>query len=102
MQLNDRERALEDKFAHDEELHFKVRAKRNKLTGIWAAEKLGKTGEDADLYAAALVADLLGKDELRHRITNDFSKAGINISAAEIEAKINELVAVSRRHFMEN
>jgi hypothetical protein len=102
MQLNERERALEDKFAHDEELHFKVRAKRNKLTGIWAAEKLGKTGEDADLYAAGLVAGLLGKDELRQRITNDFSKADINIPAAEIEAKINEFIVASRRHFLEN
>ncbi len=51
-----RQDAFEAKFAHDEELRFKAEARRNKLLGLWAAEKLGKTGEDAEDYARSVVA----------------------------------------------
>ncbi len=53
--LKDREEGFEKKFAHDEELKFKAEARRNKLLGLWAAEKLGKTGGDADDYAKMVV-----------------------------------------------
>jgi hypothetical protein len=102
MQMNDRERALEDKFAHDEELHFKVRAKRNKLAGLWAAEKLGKASAEASSYADSIVSDMPSKDQLKQKLIADFAAANISISAAEVDAKIDELVVISRRHFMEN
>ena len=51
-----REDAFEKQFAHDEELKFKAEARRNKLLGLWAAEKLGKSGADADAYAKEVVA----------------------------------------------
>ncbi|NBT51387.1 MAG: DUF1476 domain-containing protein, partial [Marivivens sp.] len=57
--FDDREKAFEDKFAHDAEMQFKAEARRNKLLGLWAAELLGKSGEDANAYAAEVVkADL--------------------------------------------
>ena len=58
-----REDAFEKQFAHDEELRFKATARRNRLLGLWAAEKLGKTGEDADVYA-------------REVVMSDFEEAG--------------------------
>ncbi len=101
MQLNDRERAFENKFAHDEELRFKIRARRNKQVGLWAAQKLGKTGEAAEKYASELVSAVLTKDNLRERLSNDFSQAGINVPVEEIEAVIMEKIKHSRDHFME-
>ena len=53
--MKDREEGFERKFALDEELKFKATARRNKLLGLWAAEKLGKTGADADAYAKEVV-----------------------------------------------
>ncbi|WP_419814888.1 DUF1476 domain-containing protein [Glacieibacterium sp.] len=53
--LDNRERAFEDKFARDADLEFKVMARRDRLVGLWAAEKLGKTGEEAAAYAASIV-----------------------------------------------
>ena len=57
-----REEGFEKKFAHDEELRFKATARRNKLLGLWAAEKLGLTGADADAYAKEATAADSGKD----------------------------------------
>jgi hypothetical protein len=54
--MNDRRDAFENKFAHDEELKFKATARRNKLLGLWAAEKLGKSGDAADAYAREVIA----------------------------------------------
>ena len=53
--MNDRKDAFENKFAHDEALKFKATARRNKLVGLWAAEKIGKSGADADAYAKEVV-----------------------------------------------
>ena len=53
--FDDRENAFENKFAHDEEMNFRAEARRNKLLGLWAAELMGKTGEDADAYAKEVV-----------------------------------------------
>ena len=55
--FDDREKAFENKFAHDEEMKFKAEARRNKLVGMWAAGVLGKTGDDAKAYAASVVAE---------------------------------------------
>ena len=54
--FDDREHAFEAKFAHDSEMQFRAEARRNKLLGLWVAEKLGKSGADADAYAREVVA----------------------------------------------
>lgn len=100
MKMNDRERAFEDRFAHDEELHFKVRAKRNKMAGLWAAQVMGKNKDDAEHYALSIVNAGIAKDNLRERLVHDFQAAGINISGQELDAKIQEFVSASRNHFM--
>ena len=66
-----REEGFEKKFAHDEELRFKATARRNKLLGLWAAEKLGKTGPDAEAYAReVVVADFqeAGDDDVLRKV----------------------------------
>ncbi|MDA4808111.1 DUF1476 domain-containing protein, partial [Enterobacter hormaechei] len=53
--MEDRENAFESKYAHDAEVRFRAEARRNKLIGLWAAEKLGKTGEEAEAYALEVI-----------------------------------------------
>ena len=66
--MKDREEGFERKFAHDEELKFKATARRNKLLGLWVAEKLGKSGADADAYAKDVVAVRLRGSRRRGRV----------------------------------
>ena len=75
-----REEAFEQQFAHDEELKFKATARRNKLLGLWAAEKLGLTGAEADSYALSVVmVDVRGH---RRRTTSRTRSAGISTPRA--------------------
>ena len=77
-----REHAFEEKYVHDEELRFKARVRRDKLLGLWAAEKLGKTGPAAEDYAASLVVAEIRKDsaeQIFKTIRADFDSAGVAI-----------------------
>ncbi|GAA6211706.1 DUF1476 domain-containing protein [Hyphomicrobiales bacterium 4NK60-0047b] len=91
--LNDREKAFEAKFAHDEELRFKVDARRDKLLGLWLAEKMGKTGDAADAYAKEVVISDLkeaGDADVIAKVMADIKEAGLGISEAEIVEKLSE------------
>jgi hypothetical protein len=90
-----REEAFEQQFAHDEELKFKATARRNKLLGLWAAEKLGLSGAEADSYALAIVmADLeAGNHDVARTIRKDFDAKGINQSDHQIARTMTELMA---------
>jgi len=88
-----REEAFEKKFAHDEELRFKATARRNKLLGLWAAEKLGS--DDADAYAKEVVRSDFeepGDEDVFRKIRGDFDKAGLAISDAEIREHMTTLM----------
>jgi len=77
--MDDRSEAYENKFAHDEELRFKAEARRNKLLGLWAAEHLGKTGDEAEAYAREVVlADFeeAGDNDVFRKVRGDFDAAG--------------------------
>ena len=90
-----RQEDFEKKFALDEEQKFKAVARRNKLLGLWAAEKLGKTGADADAYAKEVVAadfEESGDDDVLRKVAKDLDgKAG----DAEIRKKMDELLATA-------
>src|SRR5580693_5362542 len=91
-----REEAFEQQFAHDEELKFKATARRNKLLGLWAAEKLGLSGAEADSYALSIVmADLeAGADyDVAGKIRKDFDAKGVNQSDHQIARTMTELMA---------
>jgi hypothetical protein len=91
-----REEGFEKKFAHDEELKFKAAARRNKLLGLWAAEKLGLTGAEVDAYAKeVVVADLeeAGDEDVFRKLRKDFDAKGVNQSDEQIRRVMTELLA---------
>jgi hypothetical protein len=89
-----REDAFEKQFAHDEELKFKASARRNKLLGLWAAEKLGFSGAEADSYALSVVmAELEGDHDVMHKIRKDFDAKGVAQSDHQISRTMTELMA---------
>ena len=91
-----REEGFEKKFAHDEELRFKANARRNKLLGLWAAEKLGLTGAAADAYAKEVVmADFeeAGDDDVFRKVRKDFDAKGVAQSDQDIRRTMDELMA---------
>lgn len=93
--FDQRKDAFENKFAHDEELRFKATARRNKLLGLWAAEKLGKSGADADAYAkAVVVADFeeAGDQDVLRKVTGDLAAAGVSVPEAEVQRVMTELL----------
>jgi hypothetical protein len=96
--FDNREKAFESKFALDEEQRFKAGARRNKLLGLWAAEKLGLSGEKAAEYAGSVVrADFEkpGDDDVFEKIRTDFDAAGLALSDQEIRTAMNEFMAMA-------
>ena len=94
--FNDRENAFENKFALDEELRFKAMARRNKLLGLWAAERLGKSGPDAEAYAKSVIlADFeeVGDADVLRKVLGDLQVGGQNVPEGELRAKMDELAA---------
>jgi len=91
-----REEGFEKQFAHDEELRFKATARRNKLLGLWAAQKMGLSGAEAETYAKEVVtADLEepGEDDVFRKIRKDFDAKGITDSDHQIRRTMTELMA---------
>ena len=95
--FDDRERSFETKFAHDAELRFKAEARRNRLLGEWAAELLGKTGDEARTYALTVVTSDFeepGEDDVFRKLSGDLAGKA---DEATIRAKMAELRAEARR-----
>jgi len=91
-----REEGFEKKFAHDEELQFKATARRNKLLGQWAAEKMGLSGDDAAAYAKEVVAsdfEEAGDHDVLRKVLADFKAKGVNQSEHQIRRTMEELMA---------
>jgi hypothetical protein len=93
-----REEGFEKKFALDEEQKFKAEARRNRMLGLWAAEKLGITGDAAAAYAKEVVtADFeeAGDGDVLRKVSGDFAAKGVAITEQAIRAKMNELAAIA-------
>ena len=96
--MKDREEGFETKFVHDEEVKFKAHARRNRLLGLWVAEKLGKTGGDADAYAKEVVKSEIeeaGEEDVFRKIATDLAAAGIEVSEHQIRRKMQELMSMA-------
>ncbi|MDE3799413.1 DUF1476 family protein [Sinorhizobium meliloti] len=105
MSIRDRQEGFEKKFAMDEETKFKAMARRNKLLGLWAAEKLGKTGTDADAYAKEVVqADFeeAGDNDVFRKVRTDFDAAGVVLSDTQIRSIMDELLATAVEQIKNN
>ena len=93
--FDDRKDAFEKRFAHDEELRFKATARRNKLFGLWAAERLGRSGADADAYAKSVVlADFeeAGDADVIRKVRQDLDAAGKPVDDAELTRVMSDLM----------
>jgi hypothetical protein len=97
-QFEERERAYEARFAHDEELRFKAMARRNKLLGHWAAEQMGRTGADVEAYGKEVArADFEepGDEDVFRKVRGDFDAAGVKVGDDEIRRKMRELLVAA-------
>lgn len=102
--FDNRENAFENKFAHDADLHFKITARRNKLLGQWAAEKMGLTPEETDAYAKSVVqADFeeAGDEDVVRKLLGDLTSAGVEVDDATIRSAIETQMVEARRQFIE-
>ncbi|MFJ5488437.1 DUF1476 domain-containing protein [Hansschlegelia beijingensis] len=93
-----RERAMEAMFVHDEEMKFFAYARRNRLLGLWAAEKLGKQGVEAEAYAKSVVmADFEeeGDNDVFRKVRRDFDEAKVQLSDHQIRRTMDELLATA-------
>jgi hypothetical protein len=91
-----REEGFEKKFALDEEQRFRATARRNRLLGLWVADRIGMTGSAADDYAKDVVAAEFGAGgdaDVVHKVVGDLGARGVATSASEIQVKMDELMA---------
>jgi len=89
-----REEGFEKQFAHDEELKFKSIARRNRLLGLWAAQKLGISGAEADAYAKEVVAaEFIEDGGVFRKLRQDFDDKGVTVSDHQIRRTMDELLA---------
>lgn len=93
-----RREGYESKFAHDQDLKFKATARRNKLLGLWAADKMGITGDAAADYAKEVVKsdfEEAGDDDVFRKIRKDFDAKSVTISDHQIRREMEELLATA-------
>ena len=101
--FNDREKAFEDKYKHDQDLQFKVEVRRNKLLGLWVAEMLGLSGADAEAYAKEVVSadfEEPGHADVIRKILGDTQPKNLDLSEPGLLKKMDELVPVAKEQIM--
>jgi hypothetical protein len=102
--FDDRERAFENMYARDQEMQFKITARRNRLLGAWAAGKMGLTEAEADAYAKDVVrADFeeAGDEDVIRKVLGDLTSAGIDVDEATIRQQLEFKTVEARRQFIE-
>ena len=101
--FNDRQRGEEAKFARDEDMAFRVAARRNRLLGQWAAEKMGLTAEETDAYAKEVVQaefEEAGDEDVIRKVLGDLTSAGCEIDEAGVRAALEDKNVEARRQLM--
>lgn len=94
--FDEREQAFEAKFAHDQEIEFKAHARRDRLVGLWAADRMGLSSESAEQYAAVLVRNDVGgagEDDVVRKLMQDLTAANVAVPEAALRQKMDELLA---------
>ena len=93
--FDDRKKGQEGKYAHDQETLFKAGVRRNKLLGLWLAEQMGKSGDDADAYAKGVIEsdfDRPGDDDVLEKVMADVKAAGLDIDGHKMRARMDALM----------
>jgi hypothetical protein len=101
--FDEREKGFEAKYAHDADLEFRVTARRNKLLGLWAAEKLGLTEAESEAYAKAVVqADFeeTGDEDVIRKLIGDLLKGGVETSDIEVREMLSKKTAEAREQIV--
>ena len=104
-QFDDRERAFEAQFARDEELQFRVLARRNRLLGTWAAELMGLSAVEAESYAKDVVrADFeeAGDEDVIRKLLGDLTSAGLDVDETRIREALEHKSVEARRQLMQS
>ncbi len=102
--FDDRGKAFETKYARDQEMAFRIAARRNRLLGEWAASLMGLTSEETDAYAKAVVqADFeeAGDEDVIRKVLGDLVSAGVETDEQQIRAALSEKAVEARRQFMQ-
>ena len=103
-QFDNREKGFEEKHRRDQELEFKVQARRNKLLGDWAAEQMGLDGAAAEAYAKEVIAsdfDEPGDDDVLRKVYGDLEAKGVDISEHLVRREMDKLLEVAREQLSE-
>ncbi|HEX7968607.1 MAG TPA: DUF1476 domain-containing protein [Stellaceae bacterium] len=98
--FDEREKGFERKFQHDQEFAFKVKARRNRLLGLWAAERLGLKGDAAETYARDIVAADLqkaGDQNVIDKVAGDFANKGIKLDATRVRVELDRFMAEAKK-----
>jgi hypothetical protein len=101
--FDDREQGFENKFSHDQELEFRIGARRNKLLGLWAAQLLGINGSDAENYAKSLAELELHTPQDQNVMTKvlaDFKARGVDMSEHRLRRHLDEIEQTVRKQIM--
>jgi hypothetical protein len=102
--FDDRQKAFEGQYVHDQEMQFKIVARRNRLIGQWAAKKMGLTEAEADAYGRDVIrADFeeAGDDDVIRKLLGDLISAGVEVDEATIRQQLEHKTVEARRHFIE-
>ena len=98
--FDERERGYEAKFIQDQNIEFRIKARRNHLLGLWAGELLGFKGDELALYTGTVMSSDLaepGDDDVLRKISSDFRASKLDLSESDIRAKMEQLLAISKR-----
>ncbi|MGE3624518.1 MAG: DUF1476 domain-containing protein [Bdellovibrionales bacterium] len=101
--FDDRKKAFENKFQHDETLRFKVASRMGKLLGLWAAGEMGITGAEAEAYAREVVAadlDKPGHEDLLDKIEKDFQARNVSVTRHRLQREMESSLATAREQIM--
>ena len=101
--FDEREKAFEDKYKHDQQLQFKVEVRRNKLVGLWVAELLGLEGADAEAYAKEVVAadfEEPGIDDVVRKVMGDITAKNVDLSEHRLRKRMEELTEEAKQQIM--
>ena len=101
--FDEREKAHEAKWAHDQETTFKIGVRRNKLLGLWAAELMGVDGAAAEAYAKEVIESDFkepGEEDVFEKVWDDLKKKGVDISEHRVRKEMSDLLEVAREQIV--
>jgi hypothetical protein len=104
-QFDDRERAFESKFAHDEEMKFRIAARRNRLLGQWAARQMGLSEVEAESYAKDVVRsdfEEAGEHDVVRKVFGDLTSAGVDCDEQKVRDALRNKEVEARRQIIES